>query len=241
MSLAEKINNWAQSNKGSSDIKKHILGSGNNSSTTMTSDTNRKGSITKETALEAGKVFKEMLLDIARQLDVPSTVLFRIESLEFEYDGTKRVGVYQSKKNNIIEIRMSFEDDLFSESLMPQRYDGIDNIIALFNNGYSNGHPADYVYGPWFYSSFVGRGKRIETKEIRSTEVVAGERYKRKNRKLPPGHTYYGSRTSDYIWCRSTKNREALRFMQETKRCFLMLYGDKYNIIDIVLNSDYEN
>jgi len=43
-------------------------------------------------------------------------------------------------------IPVSFAEDLRRDSLAPDEYDGIDNIAALLNSGYTAGH---IVYGIW--------------------------------------------------------------------------------------------
>lgn len=43
-------------------------------------------------------------------------------------------------------IDIYFDDDLSRPSLAPQRYDGISNVAALLNNGYTAAHA---VYGVW--------------------------------------------------------------------------------------------
>lgn len=48
-------------------------------------------------------------------------------------------------KNRYV-IEVSFNDDLYRYSLVPSKYDGINNIAALLNSGYSAGHT---VHGMW--------------------------------------------------------------------------------------------
>lgn len=47
---------------------------------------------------------------------------------------------------NRYKIGVWFTDNLHRESLAPDKYDGVDNIAALLNSGYSAGHT---VYGVW--------------------------------------------------------------------------------------------
>lgn len=47
---------------------------------------------------------------------------------------------------NRYTIGISFSGDLHRDSLVPKLYDGVDNIAALLNNGYSAGRR---VYGIW--------------------------------------------------------------------------------------------
>lgn len=64
-------------------------------------------------------------------------------------------------KDNRYQIQVCFDGDLSRESLAPDRYDGIKNIVALLNSGYTAGHR---VYGVWKghgdakRSSLISRG-----------------------------------------------------------------------------------
>lgn len=52
---------------------------------------------------------------------------------------------YKVGKNRY-QIAIWFSGELSRESLVPSKYGGIDNIIALFNNGYT---ASNRVYGTW--------------------------------------------------------------------------------------------
>lgn len=47
---------------------------------------------------------------------------------------------------NAFTIDINFEGNLYRSSLAPDKYGGVDNIVALLNNGYDAGK---YVYGIW--------------------------------------------------------------------------------------------
>ena len=47
---------------------------------------------------------------------------------------------------NKYQIEVWFAGDLHRDSLAPDKYDGVENIAALLNNGYSTGNA---VYGTW--------------------------------------------------------------------------------------------
>lgn len=51
------------------------------------------------------------------------------------------------KAGDYIAIDINFSGDLFRASLVPGKYDGVDNIVALLNNGYDTG--GKHVYGMW--------------------------------------------------------------------------------------------
>lgn len=52
---------------------------------------------------------------------------------------------YKTGKNKY-QVAIWFADNLHRDSIAPDRYDGIDNIAALLNNGYTAGNA---VYGIW--------------------------------------------------------------------------------------------
>lgn len=94
----------------------------------------------------AGK-FIEVLQNEIRSLEASSgfsdgklghTAVAALEKLE--HSSPRKVG------KNIYEIEVWFSDDLYRESLAPDEYDGIDNIAALLNKGYTANQP---VYGVW--------------------------------------------------------------------------------------------
>lgn len=59
-------------------------------------------------------------------------------------------------------INVYFNTDLHRESILPERYDGIDNIAALLNNGYS---ARDSIYG--FWTNHHGKTAKIISLEYR--------------------------------------------------------------------------
>ena len=94
----------------------------------------------------AGK-FIEVLQNEIRSLEASSgfaegklghTAVAALEKLE--HGSPKKVG------KNKYQIEVWFSDDLYRESLAPDEYDGIDNIAALLNKGYTANQP---VYGVW--------------------------------------------------------------------------------------------
>lgn len=94
----------------------------------------------------AGK-FIEVLQNEIRSLEASSgfaegklghTAVAALEKLE--HGSPHKVG------KNKYQIEVWFSDDLYRESLAPDEYDGIDNIAALLNKGYTANQP---VYGVW--------------------------------------------------------------------------------------------
>ena len=95
--------------------------------------------ITESDMWMAASKMIDVLRSTAQSCDLPPSVLRHFDSLECSQvyempDGTSVIYIY-------------FEDDLHRDSLENDLgYEGIDNIIALFNNGY---HAHNYVYGWW--------------------------------------------------------------------------------------------
>lgn len=58
---------------------------------------------------------------------------------------------------NVYQIAVDFSGNLDRPSLYPGGYSGVDNIIALFNNGYSAGNR---VYGIWHGKQIASRQER---------------------------------------------------------------------------------
>lgn len=97
--------------------------------------------ITEETMYEAGDKMISVLRDMARNMDLPESVMKHFDSLDClppvrMPDGSYTMAIY-------------FEDDLHRDSLMPDRYEGAHNIIAILNNGYSENKNMEKVWGVW--------------------------------------------------------------------------------------------
>lgn len=86
---------------------------------------------------EAASRFIEILKQTAQGCDLPESVMEHINGL---HSGsiTKTKGGY--------EVPLFFSGDMHRDSLQPDKYEGVDNIITIFNNGY---HAGGYVYGVW--------------------------------------------------------------------------------------------
>lgn len=95
----------------------------------------------------AAAKFIEVLQNEIRDLEASSgfaegklghTAVSALEKLE--HGSPRKIG------KNKYQIEVWFSDDLYRESLAPDEYDGIDNIAALLNKGYTANQP---VYGVW--------------------------------------------------------------------------------------------
>ena len=112
--------------------------------------------ITKEDMLIAADKMISVLRSTAQSYGLPASVMKHFDSLDcsrvYEMpDGTSVIYVY-------------FMDDLHRNSLQPEGYNGVHNIVALLNNGY---HAKNYVYGYWEGHSPTGEsrfdGRSIDT------------------------------------------------------------------------------
>lgn len=97
-----------------------------------------------------------VLHSTAQSYGLPASVMAHFDSLHSSEihqmpDGTSVIYIY-------------FGDDLHRDSLYSDGYDGVDNIVAVLNNGY---HAANYVYGSWDGHSPTGEslfdGRSIDT------------------------------------------------------------------------------
>lgn len=80
----------------------------------------------------------EFLRGAAMACGLPASVMRHFDSLEAS--GIEKM----PDGSSVVYVR--FGGDLHRESLYPEGYDGVNNIVALLNNGY---HARDYVYGSW--------------------------------------------------------------------------------------------
>lgn len=81
----------------------------------------------------------------ALSYDLPASVMKNINSLSATKPYQMSDGAWR--------VDLFFTDDLSRESLYSEQYDGIVNIIALFNNGYL---ASDTVYGFWDHHNYTG-------------------------------------------------------------------------------------
>lgn len=100
---------------------------------------------TESSMYEAVAKLKEMLIAAAQSAGLPESVMSHINSIESS--GIVRL------PNGACEIYLYFGGDLHRDSLYSDGYDGVQNIVAVLNNGY---HARDYVYGNWDSHSHIG-------------------------------------------------------------------------------------
>lgn len=128
-----------------------------------------------------------------------------------EKDGSYRYDLtFEGKTDgrNSVLAREPLENDDVSNMIDDK--DKLQNIVALFNNGYSSGKPRNFAYGLWY-------GHKPTTLD-----------------------TAYrtGGYDSDDVWTRSTLDRPAMHFMQRAVEDFNAKYEKKYGI-RAVLSEEY--
>lgn len=112
--------------------------------------------ITESEMWQAAEKLISVLRSTAQSYALPASVMRHFDNLKCSEihtmpDGSSIIYVY-------------FGDDLHRDSLYSDGYDGIDNIVALLNNGY---HAKNYVYGDWEGHAPTGEsvldGRSIDT------------------------------------------------------------------------------
>lgn len=141
-SILDKVYAWERSDKG----QKKIQGTVNKYVRNNVSRT-KAGSrvVTQRDMLEAARKLVQTIKDTAHGCDLPTSVLAHFDSLS--------IGKLQRQADDSYTIEINFTDDLTRESLQPEKYGGVRNIIAIFNNGYpadrSRSEAISHVAGYW--------------------------------------------------------------------------------------------
>lgn len=141
-SILDKVYAWERSDKG----QKKIQGTVNKYVRNNVSRT-KAGSrvVTQRDMLDAARKLVQTIKDTAHGCDLPTSVLAHFDSLS--------IGKLQRHADDSYTIEINFTDDLTRESLQPEKYGGVRNIIAIFNNGYpadrSRSEAISHVAGYW--------------------------------------------------------------------------------------------
>jgi len=187
--LRQKIEAFAKTDKGKKLINQKIefyAGGGNGGKTVSGTRIRTEGDMNR-----AAIIMIEIMKRNAREAGLPASVMEHFNDLHF----TAPVKL----PGGDIWIGINFEGDLHRDSLENDEglgYDGIDNIVALFNNGY---HAKNYAYGWW-------NGHHPSNVPVNSIKY------------------------EDYAWVRSKKEREALRFIQQSIADFNGNYSADYGV-----------
>lgn len=148
-SIMGKVNTYARSSAGQARIKKTIEDyRAAGVSKTAGGSTLLSPAVMERTAAQLANY----ICQAAASCDLPASVSKNINSIACtkayrQPDGSYRVDLY-------------FTDDLSRDSLYSDGYDGVTNIIALFNNGYL---ASDNVYGFWDNHTYTGEWNTLRT------------------------------------------------------------------------------
>ena len=135
--------------------------------------------VTEQDMREAASKLIDALKSSARSCGLPASVMKHFDSLGYSE--------IQKLPDAGSVIYVYFGDDLRRDSLYPEGYDGVYNIVALLNNGY---HARDYVYGSW--DGHSPRGESVL--DGRSTDTSAYIR----SRKDREGLDFIGQAIRDF-------------------------------------------
>lgn len=141
-SILDKLYTWERSDKGQKKIQSTV-----NKYVRNNVRKTKAGSrvLTENDMIEAAKKLVQTIRDTAHGCNLPLSVDAHFDSL--------RVGKLQRKPDGSYIIEINFFDDLTRESLQPEKYGGVRNIIAIFNNGYPSdmgrSEAISYVSGLW--------------------------------------------------------------------------------------------
>ena len=94
--------------------------------------------VSKTDMWKASTKLINVLRSTAQSYDLPASIMRHFDSL-------RSSDIYKMSDGSSV-IYVYFEGGLHRDSLYPEGYDGVDNIVALLNNGY---HAHNYVYGQW--------------------------------------------------------------------------------------------
>lgn len=153
-SILDKVYAYAESKDGQERMQKKI-------SNYVWHDVKRTkaGSrvITYRDMMAAGDKLVQMIRNTAQGCDLPPSVLAHFDSLER--------GAAKKQPDGSYVMEISFKDDLSRESLRPEKYGGVRNIIAIFNNGYpadaSRSEAISHVSGWWHGKETVALPQRV--------------------------------------------------------------------------------
>lgn len=135
MSLSSKLNAWVNSAEGQARIQAKLEEyTKNGVKKTAAGDS----VVPEDNAYKAAAKFIEVMQKTAQNYNLPESVMEHIA-------GMSSGSIIRAESG--FAVPLYFSGDLHRDSLENDLgYDGIDNIVALFNNGY---HAQNYVYGWW--------------------------------------------------------------------------------------------
>lgn len=126
--IEDIVQNWAKSPSGKKEISKTIdeyMRKG------VTKTDGGSKLLTSKSVDQYADELIMMLAEYAHSHDIPDSVLKHFSSL--------KKSAFHQLDNGSYMVEIAFTDDLSRPSLDRDNYDGVENIVAIFNNGY----PAD--------------------------------------------------------------------------------------------------
>lgn len=140
--IEAKVLNYANSDKGKAKMRKKMQSYINKNA----KETDAGSPVINKAEMSvAAEALIKFVKQMASSSDVAGSVLADISTLTAGRPVALSDGSYQ--------IELSFKSDLSRPSLMPEKYGGVTNIIALFNNGYpkdaGRSSAISYVDGMW--------------------------------------------------------------------------------------------
>ena len=189
--LNSRIQEWSKSEAGKKRIQGHVHGlAGRGSGKTAGGSTY----VGEKDFIKSADAMISFVRSAAAAAGLPASVMRNINSLAHTSpyvgrDGRMRIDIYFAD---------GVSGDLSRGSLYEEGYpDGIDNIIALFNNGYD---ASNHVYGWWDNHTAEGAGIDV---------------------------SYRTGQLTNSVYTRSLKQRESLEFMQSAIARFNEKYAGK--------------
>lgn len=160
MSLADKINAWAKSPQGQAKIQGKLMEYAKKGISTTAAGTPLAS---REALTQAGNRMIDCLVKSGAGVDLPPSVMAHISQASATDPRITPAGY---------EVCVTFYGDLHRDSLDTRpdskNAGGLDNIVAMFNNGYEKGIASDYVYGEWHGENIRSRREREETRFIQT-------------------------------------------------------------------------
>lgn len=152
-SILDKLYAWERSDKGQkkiqSTVDRYVRGN--------VRKTEAGGRVVTENDMKkAANKLVQTIRSTAIGCNLPPSVAAHFGSL--------KVGKLQRQPDGSYIIEINFTDDLTRGSLQPEKYGGVRNIIAIFNNGYpSDGGRSEaisHVFGWWHGKETAAMGSR---------------------------------------------------------------------------------
>lgn len=141
-SILDKLYAWERSDKGQKKIQSTV-----NKYMRSNVKKTKAGSrvLTEGDMKAAANKLIQTIRDTALGCNLPPSVA--------EHFGSLKISKLQRQTDGSYIIEINFTDDLTRESLQPEKYGGVRNIIAIFNNGYPSdrrrSEAISYVTGWW--------------------------------------------------------------------------------------------